>query len=110
MLVACKTLEAAAERTGVSVRTMRRWLTDPLFEVEYRHARRQALDEGIAALQCGVSEAAEVLRDALGERNVHARIRAALGLLEYGLAANAQFNLAERLRVLEEASGEQVTW
>src|SRR5215216_5607143 len=104
-LIASKTVEEAAGKAGVSPRTLYRWQhEDPLFQAEWRSQRRAALDSAIASLQSGCIEAAEVLREALGERNVHARIRAALGLLEYGLAANAQFELDERLRALEEAS------
>src|SRR5215218_770182 len=101
-LVTSKTLEEAAAKTGVTPRTLYRWQhEDPLFATAWRSARREALDAGIASLQCGLSEAVEVLRDALKHNSVNARIRAALGLLEYGLSAHASFELDERLRALE---------
>ena len=81
-----------------------------MFATAWHSARREALDAGIAALQSGVSEAVQTLREALGERNVHARIRAALGLLEYGLAAHQSFELDARIKALEEQGGEVNTW
>ena len=109
-LVTSKTLEEAAAKTGVTPRTLYRWQhEDPLFATAWRSARREALDAGIASLQCGLPEAVEVLRDALKERNVNARIQAALGLLEYGLSAHASFELDERLRALE-GNEEHVSW
>src|SRR5215213_5973503 len=96
-LIVSKTIEEAAERAGVSPKTLYRWRTeDPLFATAWHSARREALDAGIAALQSGVSEAVQVLRESLKERNPHVRIRAALGLIEHGLAAHASFELDER--------------
>ena len=110
-LITSKTLEEAAQRAGVSPRTLYRWQhEDPLFQVEWRSARRAALDAGLAALQSGVGEAVQVLRESLKERNPHVRIRAALGLLEHGLAANAQLDLEARLKALEEQDAETVSW
>ena len=110
-LITSKTLEEAAQRAGVSPRTLYRWQhEDPLFQVEWRSARRAALDAGLAALQSGVGEAVQVLRESLKERNPHVRIRAALGLLEHGLAANAQLELEARLKALEEQDAETVSW
>jgi|SRR5215217_974571 len=110
-LITTRTVEAAAAEVGVTSRTLRRWMAeDALFQVEYRHARRAALDEAIASMQVGAIEAVEALRSALSERSVNVRIRAAAILLEHALAANMQFNLDERLRALEEASGETVAW
>ena len=107
-LITSKTLEEAAQKVGVHPRTLHRWRAeDPLFEVEYRSARRQALDEGVASLQAGLSEAVTVLRECLSERNPHVRIRAALGLIEHGLAAHASFELDERLKALEGDRGEE---
>lgn len=109
-LVVSKTVEEASQRAGVSVRSLYRWMhEDPTFQVEWRHARRAALDSGIAALQSGVAEAVQVLREALGERNVHARIRAAIALVEHGLGAHQAFELDQRIKALEEQAGEH-TW
>src|SRR5215213_9948120 len=100
-LITSKTLEEAAQKSGVSPKTLYRWrYEDPLFETEYRYARRQALDDGIAALQCGISESVQVLRECLKERNPHVRIRAALGLIEHGLAAHQSFELEQRIKQL----------
>jgi len=110
-LVTSRTREAAAAVAGVHPRTLARWINeDPLFEIEYRSARRQALDYAIACLQSGAVEAVEALRNALGDRSVHVRVRAAGILLEHALAAHQSFELEQRIKLLEEASGETTTW
>src|SRR5215218_2251744 len=110
-LIASKTLEEAAGRVGVTQRTLYRWQhEDVLFQTEYRHARRAALDSAIAGLQAGAAEAVTTLRNALDDRSVNVRVRAALGLLEHALTAHQVLDLSERLKALEEASGETVTW
>jgi len=111
-LITSKSLEEAAQKSGVSPKTLYRWRhEDPLFATAWHSARREALDAGVSALQSGVSEAVQVLRECLTERNPHVRIRAALGLIEHGLAAHQSFELEQRIRQLEEASGEGVpTW
>jgi len=82
-----------------------------LFQTEYRHARRAALDSAIAGLQAGAAEAVTTLRDALSDRSVNVRVRAALGILEHSLAAHQAFELNERLKALEEQAGEgSPTW
>jgi hypothetical protein len=48
------------------------------------------------------------LRECLKERNPHVRIRAALGLCEYGLQAHQAYELDARIRVLEE-QGEELS-
>ena len=48
-LITSKTLEEAAQKAGVNVRTIHRWREDPLFDAEFRHQRRQALDAGISS-------------------------------------------------------------
>src|SRR5215212_10863356 len=96
-LIASKTLEEAAQRCGVSPRTLYRWQhEDVLFQTEYRHARRAALDSAIAGLQAGAAEAVTTLRRALEDRSVNVRVRAALGILEYSLQAHQSFELDQR--------------
>ena len=43
-LLACESLQAAADSAGINVRTLRRWLRTPVFLEEYNRTRRQHLD------------------------------------------------------------------
>ena len=106
-LLVAPSLESAAQTAGISPRTLYRWIhEDPLFEVEYRSARRQAIDGAIASLQLAASDSVEALRSALTDRNVSNRIRAASILLDNALKAHEAFDLAERVKELERSSGE----
>jgi hypothetical protein len=106
-LITSKTLEEAAQRTGCSPKTLYRWrYEDPLFETEFRHARRAALDGAIADLQIGASEAVLALRNALNDRSVSVRVRSAAILLEHALAAHQAFELEARIKQLEASQGE----
>src|SRR4051794_36817516 len=61
-LLACPTLETAAEQAGIGESTFRGWLRDAHFQRRYRAARRQMVEQAIAQLQQGTSEAVEALR------------------------------------------------
>ena len=107
-LIACKTVEEAAVKAKISPRSLHRWIhEDPTFQMAYRQARREALDNAIASLQTGAVEAVQALRDAPTHGSVNVRVRAAAIFLEHALAANAQFNLQERLEALEGDRGEE---
>ena len=102
-LLACRTAEEAATGVGVSVRTVRRWQTDPAFRealrVEARSASRSAVDHLLASQRTAVG----VLVDALADPVAGVRIRAAGLLLDAGQRA-ADDDLDERLGRLEEVA------
>ena len=101
-LIANPTLETAAQASKVSPRTLQRWIReDPLFQAEYREARRAALDAAIAALQTSATEAIETLRRNLSNRNAHAQIRAATTILDYAFKGSERFDLEHRIAELE---------
>jgi hypothetical protein len=107
-LVTAPSVEAAAEIVGVTRGTLHRWIReDVLFQVEYREARRAALDGAVAQLQLGATEAVEVLRKGMQDRNIHARIRSASKLIDLALKAHDQFDVETRLAALEEHRAEE---
>src|SRR5215218_1802246 len=61
-LLACPTIEQAAERAGVGESTLRGWLRDPAFQQRYRSARRQVVEQAISGLQQATGEAVTALR------------------------------------------------
>jgi hypothetical protein len=60
-LVSEPTIAAAAEASGVAVRTLFRWLQDPDFREAYHEARRQIISHAVTRLQQATDEAVEAL-------------------------------------------------
>ncbi|UFU06995.1 helix-turn-helix domain-containing protein [Ruania halotolerans] len=100
-LLACRTLEEAAHESGVSVRTLRRWLDSEPFASLYRDQARRAAREAVSALLSGQREAVEVLRGALHTGTPATQVRAARALLELGVRARED-DVDERLDALQE--------
>jgi transposase-like protein len=110
-LLTATSIEAAAEATGVTKNTLYRWIReDPLFQVEYREARRAALDGAIAQLQLVAAEAVETLRESLKARDNNVKVRAASKLLDSAFKAHETFDIDVRLKALEEASRDGSSW
>jgi hypothetical protein len=85
-LLSCDTLDAAAQATGITSRTMRAWLRQPDFAAAYREARQQVLSDGIKQLQGVTSAAVDALHDALlNASSDSARVQAAKAVLEYSM-------------------------
>src|SRR3982750_4310116 len=114
-LLTSTSLASAAEEAKVGEKTLRRWLHENEgFRQAYREQGRAALDGVRGLLEAGMYEAVEVLRDAMREGSMNARIRAAGMILEHGLKS-LQFEqidlkefeeIRDRLEALEEAAAE----
>lgn len=97
------TLEAAAKRSKVSSRTIRRWLRDDQdFAASYRAARRQLFDSAMSRLVALTEQAIARLAEILQDRNAPANavLGAARTTLERAFAAQ-QIDLEERLAQIE---------
>jgi hypothetical protein len=98
------TLVAAAERVGVSARTLRRWLHEkPEFAAAVREGRRAALAQAGTQLVSATSKATEALLDVLDETEAPAaaRVGAARAILEHAARFVEVDDIGERLRELE---------
>jgi hypothetical protein len=97
------TIEAAAKRARVSGSTLRGWLRESSFQARYRAARRQVVEQAIAQLQQGTSEAVAALR-----RNLESGVPAAEIAAESPSLTSRQAieltDLAERIEQLEQAA------
>ena len=94
----------AASAAGVSERSLRRWMQDPIFETELRTARRRLLDGAINRLRASADGAVKVL-DKLAHDEKAAgsvRVAAAYRLLTTALQAAELQDIGERLDELEE--------
>jgi hypothetical protein len=72
----------AAETSGLSSRTLRRYLEDKEFSDKYDTAKRQVVESAVSALAASANEAVETLRRNLTCDNPQAEIRAAQLILD----------------------------
>ena len=77
-----RTLQATADRCGVNVRTLRRWIHSPDFAAEYARARREHFETVTASLQSVANEAAETLTRLLRCGDPLIELRAARAILQ----------------------------
>jgi hypothetical protein len=109
-LLACPTINAAAEQAGIAVATLRRWLAEGDFQQRYRDARRQVLEQAVSGLQQAAGKAVTVLVTIAedGSAPPAARVSAAKTVLDLALRGMEVLDLAARVEQLErgQPSGE----
>jgi hypothetical protein len=104
LLLSEKTIEAAAEKCGVTKRTMIRWMKDPGFHAEYLEAKVFMLRTATRSLTRNSAKAAEVLAKIFSGRpkpNQSANVSAAIGTLRLALDAFVLEDLEFRIAALE---------
>ena len=107
-----KTIEAAAKKCGITKRTLIRWMKEPEFRAAYMEEKANVLRTATRILTRNSAKAAEVLGmifSARGAQHQASRVSAAVGTLRLSLDAFALENLEERLRRLEEQSGDEIS-
>jgi hypothetical protein len=104
-LLACPTLEEAAQRAGIGESTLRGWLHDPVFQQRYRGARRQVVEQAIGGMQQATGEAVTALRRNLTSGVPASEIAAAKAILDFAVKGVELVDLAERIEQLERAAG-----
>lgn len=97
------TIEQAADKAGVSARSIKTWLQLPEFQAAYLEAGQQLVQNAIGRLQEGTGEAVDTLRTLLACNHMPTRARAALGMLDYAYKGMELLNLAQRVEDLERA-------
>lgn len=100
-LVERPTLEEAASAVGLTSRTLRRYLEDPVFLAEYRTLRRAVWERAVAELQQACGEAVATLRRNLDAESEAAQIRAARSILDHARSGLETTDVLERLEELE---------
>ena len=93
----------AAAASRVSVKTLRRWLSDPAFKAALTGARNRLLDESLDRLQALTCEAVETLRASLQAEKAADRIRAAVALLDHAMRARELRDLGQEIEELKQA-------
>ena len=96
------TVEEAAQAVGLSQVTLWRWMQLDDFRAQYRAARRQALENGIARLQGTTGEAVGALRRNLACGAPSVEVRAAQVILEQAAKGVELIELEARIEALEQ--------
>jgi hypothetical protein len=91
----------AANKSGLSERTLYRYLEDEIFRKEYRTARRNLVENSIGQIQTATSEAVETLRRNLTCENPSVEVRAAQIILDSAYKGVEIVDILERVEVLE---------
>jgi transposase-like protein len=97
-------VEAAAERLGISKSTAYRRWRDPVVKRRVADLRRDITDRSIGQLVAGLADAITVARQLMRESETESlRLKAAALLIETGLKAAAIAQLEQRIVDLETA-------
>lgn len=102
-LLATPSTTAAAEQSGVAIRTAWRWLRDPEFQATLWRHRREMLSAATGGLVAASGEAVETLRAAMSEAGapLGTRVHAAKTILDCALRAVETEELAVKLDAME---------
>ena len=99
-----RNVAGSAEAAGVSVRTLRRWRTLPLFRAELQARAGESLEDTSRRLSATMTAAPGVIADIMTDGTAPAGVRlaAAKAALENGLRLIELTELLTRLEALEE--------
>lgn len=100
------TQTAAAEKAGVSLPTVTRWMHDPQFKTELRAAEAGVLEMVSRRAASMAIRALELLEEVIGDTTLGPgiRVRASLGLLDQVVKLRQHADIEDRLVALEEAA------
>lgn len=103
-LLSESSIVAAAQKIGIGERTLRTWLSDPVFKQAYQEARRTSICQAMGSLQSATSEAAQVIRDIMNDPNERGttRLMAAKTIIDNSLKSLELEDLAQRVEELEQ--------
>lgn len=82
-MTSSRTFAEAAEKAGISPRTIHRWMNDPAFREEYERQRDEAAAIARAALRALMLDAVAVLAERLDNEDPQERVRAAKTILSF---------------------------
>ncbi len=102
-LVSHRTIEDAAKSVGIGKTTIFRWLQEDTFSDAYRKARTQAVKQAIGRIQATCTEAVDVLREIMINREApfSVRVTVARTILETSIKAVETEDLVTRIEHIE---------
>ena len=102
-LLTSTTRKEAAEKAGISYRTIRSYLQDAEFAAEYRQRKGEIVDDAARRLQNAMQKAIEVLENGTaGKRVSAAALKASKLVLEYSVRFINLSDIMARLDAMEE--------
>jgi hypothetical protein len=102
-LLSTKTLEEAAQKSGVSVSTLRRWLKIPDFRKDLEEERRHVLEMAASGLSEAVTDAIRVLRNKFNyPSDLRSQMAAATAILNMYSKEMQRYDAQRRLTALEQ--------
>ena len=102
-LLTSTTRKEAAEKAGISYRTIRTYLQDAEFAAEYRQRKGEIVDDAARRLTNAMQKAIEVLENATdGKRTTAAALKASKLVLEYSARFITISDIMARLDAMEE--------
>lgn len=103
-LLACDTVEQACEVVKINRSTMYRYQKDPIFEKEFKAAKRQLVNRAILRLQQTCGDATRALAEICRNKDAppSARVSAAREILNSTLKSIELEEIEDRLKALEE--------
>ncbi len=104
-LLVSSSMEDAARRSGLSAKTVQRYLSQPEFDAAFRHHLQERVRVAGARLQSGCASAVDCLLEVVQDEEVSAsvRIRAAVALLDQTRRWIEMDEFEQRLASLETA-------
>jgi hypothetical protein len=107
-LLESATIKAAAQKCGLSEKTLRRYLDDAEFQKEFRAARRGVFEQNIVRLQSLHADAVDTLKRNLTCEIPSSEIRAAQIVIEASRKDFETLDILQRLEQLENEHFEQI--
>ena len=106
-LLTSKYKKEAAQKAGITERTMRRYFENPEFCKRYREAFAQVVQDATRQAQQLLAPALSTLESVMADEDIPAaaRVNAAKIALDYAVRLTDQNDLAERLTALEDMRG-----
>jgi hypothetical protein len=107
-LLQSATITDAAQKCGLSEKTLRRYLEDAEFQMEFRAARRIVFEQNIVRLQSLHSGAVDTLERNLNCENPSVEVRAAQIIIEGNRKDFETLDILERLEKIEDEHSKQI--
>ncbi len=108
-LMAAPSIQAAADASGLGLRTLTTYLADPVFAAAYKEAQRSATQQATARLAAMAEQAVLVLASIMLSKTAPpaTRANAAKTVLELNYRAREQQDIIDRIELLEAGSHER---
>jgi HEAT repeat protein len=107
LLAAGRTIKDAAAEGGSGERTVFRWLAEDGFRALVAGLRGRLMDQAVGKLADAASQAADELRELLGDESATVRLRAAVAILDAAVKTREHAELAEQVAELERRMAEK---